>query len=308
MKEFFKSLFGASSKEVMGFSFLIIVLVISLIVPRVFNKLTAKDASHWAEDEKTLDSLVALLEKEKKPGRKIAKVPVDLHYFNPNEAPYPELLTLGFSEKIARRIINYREKGGSFKIRKDLYKIYDIDSSLVTELYNYIELPEKVKKSSVRKITYAESKKKPPLVAKTKHEELPDFDINKVDTSTLQTIKGIGSVLSKRIIDFRDNLGGFIIDDQLYEVYNLDSAVVMRLLTKMYIEDNFSPEKLFINQVNEKELAGHPYISWQQARLIIAYRSQHGDYRVEEDLLKVYAIEENDVQRIASYLDWTPSN
>ena len=128
------------------------------------------------------------------------------------------------------------------------------------------------------------------------------------DTATLKTIKGIGSVLSKRIIDFRENLGGFIDSNQLYEVYNLDSVVVLRLISKMYIDANFIPGKLQINLASEKELAGHPYLSYQQARLIIAYRNQHGDYKSEKDLLKVYAVDEKDVIRIVSYLDWTASN
>ena len=308
MKEFFKSLFGASSKEITGFSALIIILIISLIVPRVINKLTAKDDSHWLEDEKALDSLVVLLEIEKGSGRIKSKIPHEVHYFNPNKASDLELQSLGFSEKIANRINNYREKGGSFKVKDDLYKIYDIDSSLVDELYNYIDLPEKLPEAVVKNKPENEQNKKPEFIAKAIPVDLPDFDINEADTATLQTIKGIGSVLSRRIIDFRDNLGGFIDQYQIFEVYNLDSVVVLRLLAKMYIDHDYIPIKLSINQVGEEELAGHPYISWQQARLIIAYRNQHGDYLSGQDLLKVYAVEENDVLRMDSYLDWTPAN
>ena len=142
MKEFFNSLFGASSKEITGFSALIIILVMSLVVPGMINNLTAEEDSHWVEDEKTLDSLVARLEEDRTNQLKESKKPINLHYFNPNGVSYSELQSLGFSDKIANRIINYREKGGSFKIKKDLYKIYDVDSSLVDELYTYIELPE----------------------------------------------------------------------------------------------------------------------------------------------------------------------
>jgi DNA uptake protein ComE-like DNA-binding protein len=76
----------------------------------------------------------------------------------------------------------------------------------------------------------------------------------------------------------------------------------------MYIDTNFTPQKLLINQIGLETLAAHPYMSWQQARLIIAYRNQHGDFHAGKDLLKVYAIEEEDIDRIISYLDWAPSN
>lgn len=308
MKEFLKSLFGASSKEITGFSALIIVLIISLIVPRIINRLTAKDDSHWDEDERMLDSLVVLLETDKNSRQIKSKVAGKANYFNPNEASNLELKSLGFSEKIAQRIINYREKGGTFKIKDDLYKIYAIDSSLVKELYDFIVLPAALPSAEIREKPLKTTIDRPKPVIKVSPVELPDFDINTADTAILQTIKGIGSVLSRRIVDFRENLGGFIENEQLYQIYNLDSVVALSLITKMYIDDNFIPAKLFINRASEEELAGHPYLSWQQARLIIAYRSQHGDYHSGQDLVKVYAVDENDVSRIVSYLDWTPTN
>ena len=308
MKDFFKSLFGASSKEITGFAALIIILVISLLIPGIINRQTAEDDSHWVEDEKLLDSLVVLLEKEQSSRPNKPKININIHYFNPNEASFGELQALGFSENIAQRIINYRDKGGSFKIKEDLYKIYDIDSSLVEELYDFIRLPEKTPKAETEQNTSKEKRSAPKLATRVVPVELPDFDINTADTATLKTINGIGSVLSKRIIDYRKKLGGFIDGNQLYEVYNLDSAVVLKLKSKMYIDTNFIPGKLLINQANEEELARHPYLSWQQARLIIAYRNQHGDYNAGQDLLKVYAVDQKDLNRIVSYLDWTPSN
>jgi DNA uptake protein ComE-like DNA-binding protein len=308
VKDFFKSLFGASSKEITGFAALIIILVISLLIPGIINRQTAEDNSHWLEDQIMLDSLVALLEKERNSRPDNSKIHSNIHHFNPNEASFGELQALGFSENIAQRIINYRDKGGSFKIKEDLYKIYDIDSSLVEELYDFIRLPEKAPKAETEQNTSKEKISVPKLATRMVPVELPDFDINTADTATLKTINGIGSVLSKRIIDFRKNLGGFIDGNQLYEVYNLDSAVVLKLKSKMYIDTNFIPGKLLINLANEEELARHPYLSWQQARLIIAYRNQHGDYNSGQDLLKVYAVGQKDLNRIVSYLDWTPSN
>jgi competence protein ComEA len=306
VKEFFKSLFGASSKEIVGFSALILVLVVSLVVPGAIRSLTQENDDYSLEDAKILDSLLVLLENDRIEKARSIKTVIQ-HNFNPNKASLADLVELGFDERIAQRILNYRAKGGSFTIKSDMYKIYGIDSLLVGSLLNYIELPEQVRPKEIKgpkqgALVKPQKQPKPVVV------ELPIFDINNADTSTLQTIKGIGSILSKRIIDFRNKLGGFIQLDQLYGVYNLDSTVTLRLIDKVYINHDFTPEKLLVNRVSEKELAGHPYISWQQARLIIAYRNQHGDFKSTQDLLKVYALEESDIRRLNSYLDWRPSN
>jgi len=123
----------------------------------------------------------------------------------------------------------------------------------------------------------------------------------------LQTVSGIGSVLSARIISFRDKLGGFVRPEQLYEVYNLDSIVVNNLLAIAYIDPTFKPINLQINMATEEELRGHPYLNRNQARLIVAYRNQHGDFLGRQDLAKVYGMDEITLRRIMPYISWGPS-
>ena len=218
------------------------------------------------------------------------------------------MVSLGFSETIGSRIINYRNKGGRFRTAKDLYKIYSIDSNLVSFLIPYIEIQEQVEKSSTKTIAKREEYTKPLLAPKVVKKELPAFDINLADTAMLKTINGIGSVLSKRIIDFRDNLGGYISTNQVFEVYNLDSTVAKLLVKKSFIESSFKPELIRINQATVEALAAHPYITWQQARLIAAFRNQHGDFKNRDDLLKVYGVEDSDIDRFVSYISWSSSN
>jgi DNA uptake protein ComE-like DNA-binding protein len=227
--------------------------------------------------------------------------------FNPNTSSEEEFIALGFKAEIASRIINYRSKGGVFRIKDDLYRIYNIDSSLVDTLYSFIDLPKRIKRKPLAVHEY-DTLARHKTVYKLKEVELPDFDINMADTSMLQTINGIGSVLSNRIIEYRDNLGGIIDLNQLYEVYNLDSLVVEKLLDKTFISNEFEPKLLMINRLSEKQLAAHPYISWRQARLIIAYRNQHGDFITEDDLLKVYSVNREIVKKMKPYLKWTPAN
>jgi DNA uptake protein ComE-like DNA-binding protein len=309
VKKFFKSLFGASSKEVSGLLFLAILLIITLFIPGVIRSFSNTDHTYLEEDTRKLDSLITYL--ETKYAKEIQYDSIQVvapFHFNPNDVSIQELMSLGFKEKIAGRIHNYREKGGRFRIKSDLYKIYDIDSILIGRLYTFIDLPEKTKVETETLIEENMEKVAKVIPVKSKKKELPRFDINLADTAMLQTISGIGTVLSGRIVDFRTKLGGFVSMNQLYEVYNLDSAIVLKLFDKGFIDPDFKPAYLLINKFSEKELASHPYITWQQARLIAAFRNQHGHFSSAEDLLKVYAINEDDILKINSYLSYESDN
>ena len=65
---------------------------------------------------------------------------VSLHPFDPNTETNFE--ALGVPSYLANRIINYRDAGGRFRIKKDLTKIYGFPDSLYQNLEVYIELPE----------------------------------------------------------------------------------------------------------------------------------------------------------------------
>lgn len=308
MKDFFNSLFGISSKEIKGLSLLILVLILFLLIPRAITYFNNSDKSYLAADARILDSLVAVLEDNQSIKSASEESSSITFEFNPNNASYDNFLLLGFSEKVSNRIINYRNKGGVFKVKADLLKIYGIDSSLVYRLEPSISLPTTVVSKSVARSAETKEGLRKRMPIKQKPEELPAFDINLADTSMLQTIKGIGSVLSKRIIEFRNNLGGIVDVNQLYEVYNLDSTVVGYLLDKTYIDSSFKPRPIVININTEEQLATHPYLSWKRARLIVAYRNQHGNFASSLDLLKVYSVDEELIEKITPYLDWTPAN
>ena len=62
--------------------------------------------------------------------------------FNPNTIPKDSLVLLGFTDRQAQSIINYREKGGKFRKREDFAKLYVVDSAKYHSLAPYILLPD----------------------------------------------------------------------------------------------------------------------------------------------------------------------
>jgi len=240
-------------------------------------------------DARKLDSLIAAL-KWNLPDSS-SKKSQHLFAFDPNIASKEVLVELGMDEKLASRVVNYRSKGGVFKYKKDLAKIYGMDSSLFMKLHTFIDLPEK---PAIEKKEYTPSVTTNPSIA--------PFDINLADTSQLIKIYGIGPKLSLRIINYRDRLGGFISMNQFSEVYGLDSSVINNLKKKTFIAQNFAPNKVNVNQADEKKIASHPYIKFTLAKAITAYRFQHGEFARIEDLRAIVSLDESTFQKIMPYL------
>ena len=131
---------------------------------------------------------------------------------------------------------------------------------------------------------------------------LQSFDINTASEAQLSAIKGIGQVLSARIVNFRNKLGGFINQAQYQEVYGLLPDVVDHLKKHTYIRADFQPNSVNVNTADATTLAAHPYMTYQQARSIIRYRAQHGPFSATEALSALVLIDEATLQKLNPYL------
>lgn len=221
-------------------------------------------------------------------------------FFNPNTADKKKWVALGFKEKIADNILKYRAKGGSFKKKEDLLKIYGINQKLVVAYYDYMIIPEPDPKPKSTTPSIKDVVEK--IVAE---KESAKFDLNLADSSQLQLVRGIGPVLSGRIIKYRDLLGGFTTTDQLKEVYGLSDEVYQRMLSHFGVII-IKVEKININQDSISLLSKHPYLNYKISRAIVKYRAQHGDFQSVEDLKKIHTMSDSLFQRIAPYLKAEP--
>lgn len=291
-KRLIRNYFGFSGNQINGFLILIplmIVIVFSVPAYRYWITLSPPD---FSADAAFLDSLVFV----SKVSLDTKKEETEITYFvfDPNEIGAEDFMRMGFPANISKRIVSYREKGGKFRVKSDLEKIYGIEPSLFKKIEPYILLPDKVE---AQKPVY-ERYTKPEYTKK----EIQAFDLNTADTTQLKQISGIGTVLSGRIVKYRNQLGGFVNEDQLKEVYQLDSVTIARLLEHTFIEDNFQPVGININLATEAELSKHPYISKSVAKAIVSYRFQHGKYNMPEDLKKIIAVTIEEREKIKPYL------
>jgi DNA uptake protein ComE-like DNA-binding protein len=177
-----------------------------------------------------------------------------------------------------------------FAVKSDLLKLYGMDSAFYMTLVPHINLPEK-----------REVKGKPHFEKKPKIEPVA-FDLNRADTTQLTGIKGIGKILAARIIKYRESLGGFIVEEQIREVYGLDSAVIDRLIKQSFVEQGFRPRQLNVNTAGENQLSAHPYISKTHSRAIVAYRFQHGGFQSVDELRKIFVMDDKSFNKAIPYL------
>ncbi len=127
-------------------------------------------------------------------------------------------------------------------------------------------------------------------------------DLNTATAAELQAIHGVGPVLSARIVKFRDALGGFLVDEQVRDVYGLPPEVAGRLMQYFRVMDPPDIPKINLNQASVQELAGLVYITWEMARDLVARRERFGPYKSLSELTEVRSIPEDRIERIALYL------
>jgi competence protein ComEA len=302
IKRWVKEFFGLSHSQANGFIILIPLLAIILFSEPLWRWYVGRQEYDFSMDQAKLDSLIGVWEKNRSVHRgetdKAAISRTGLFLFNPNHVAEEQLQELGFSSSLARRIANYRHKGGKFKVKSDLLKIYGVDSSFYQSLYAFIDLPEKTES----KKKYPEFKKDEYKIKNPSEGRFVSIDLNLADTSHFKKVKGIGEKLSLRMIKYREALGGFVSVEQVAEIYGLDSVVVSLLAKASYVKKDFKPLKININTADERTLAIHPYLSKEAARSIVAYRFQHGRFATLDDLRKIHAMDDKTIQKIAPYL------
>ena len=126
---------------------------------------------------------------------------------------------------------------------------------------------------------------------------------SEADSITLQIVPGIGAATAGRIVKYRERLGGFHSKDQLAEVFALKPEVIEGIWEYFEFDSKIS-RKIHINTLELEALAKHPYISYQEAKVIVAFRKQHGPYTSPDDLLKVKIFKKEWVTQLSPYLQF----
>jgi len=297
----YKEYFYFNSSQRKGVLFLV-GLIICLLVAKNYLYLLQKDIPL---EENKIDELIAQLDQnEQKMHASIQKYnqekelnndkTVKLFKFDPNQIPKEEWMLLGLSEKQSNTILNYRIKGGTFKVKSDLKKMYSISEEVYSKLEPFITLPDSLPKAIYKKI---KNKK----TAERKIGIL--LDINLSDSAEWTKLYGIGPVLSARIVKYREKLGGFISISQLSEVYGIQDTLLNQLDSQLIVSD-IPIKKIQINNSTEKQLQRHPYINWNLANAIVKYKMNHGPFNDMTALKEIKILNDSISLKLEPYLEF----
>lgn len=244
------------------------------------------EESHY-EQLKPFILLPDAIAKKNKSYSKKENTKIEYFNFNPNTISKTQWKKLGFKDWQIKTIFNYKAKGGSWRTKLDVKKIYGLDESDYIKLEPYILLPDKTEKKE-----YANNKKDYSI----------EVNINTANAKELTNLKGIRSEkYATIIIKYRKSLGGFVRKEQLKEVWNLTEETYNDFVNQVVL-GNQNPIQLNINTATAERLKAHPYIDWKTANAIFKYRKANGSFKKVEDIKKIHLINNETYIKIEPYL------
>ena len=128
-------------------------------------------------------------------------------------------------------------------------------------------------------------------------------ELNNADTTTLQLLHGIGPAYARRIVRYRERLGGFIDVGQLLEVYGFTPELLAHIAPSLTL-DTSSIRRIDINNIGLKQLIQHPYIEYYQARDIVNLRNRGVRFSSADDLRAVPSMADSTLTRLLPYLSF----
>lgn len=226
--------------------------------------------------------------------------------FDPNTADSTQLLRLGLSPWQVRGIYRYRAKGGVYRHPTDFARVYGLTLKQYRELEPYIHISPDYRPAAATVATSAahatsaqgaarrDTVRYPVKLRPTQH-----ISLNRSDTSMLKRVPGIGSYYARRIVDYRERLGGYHSVDQLLEIEGMPEEALA------YIKiDAVALRRININRLTLAQLRRHPYISHFQARAIVDYRRLKGPLTSLQQLSALPDFTAEDIERLRPYVEF----
>jgi hypothetical protein len=197
--------------------------------------------------------------------------------FDPNLLDAEGWRSLGFSDKQAQIIVNYRDRNlrGSFKSLGDIQKCFVISNEKFEDLKPFIRLNS------------ASVAERHNIQSETKQQEKTDFskvDLNAITFRQLLEF-GFDEKAAGSMIGFRKKLGGFMNKEQILTTYNIDIPLMQKLLSTAQLNTS-NVIRYPLLEAPEEWLKNHPYFKYS-ADKIIFYRLTEKDEKKLWKLLKI---------------------
>ena len=240
------------------------------------------------EDYLRLAPYLILPENEKKKESLVSNK-IKYNYFDPNVLDLEGWKNLGFSEKQAQVILNYKERNlrGSFKNLEDIQRCFVISADKFLELKPWIKIKEQEQKSITEELS------KPKEIHKT---DFSKIDVNQITFKQLIEF-GFDEKSAASFLGFRRKLGGFVDKKQILETYNISQDLAKKLIEIISL-DTSKIQKHSLKDAPEDFLKNHPYFR-RYGDKIIFFRIT---YPEEKEIFKKIKATPEEVAKMKLYL------
>jgi len=272
---------------------LLMILGAIIISPRILLNLSSSPKpvisfQEFKEHEKEFE----VKKKEKKKfrkskGRKFKKL---TEKSDPNLLSKEEWMRLGLSSKQSDIVLKFSERG--LRSNEDLKKIFVFPEELFELIKDSLFYPEMLK-SSWKEDDYKETENNVKVKIRV--------DVNTADSVTLKTIPGIGPFFAGKIVQHRNDLGGFLSLNQLTEIWKFDEDKLTGIREYSFLS-KIKLIKLDVNKASVDELVKHPYINYKIANSIVKMRTTNGSYTQIRDILKSKLITREIYNKLEPYI------
>ena len=302
IKKWINKYFAFSKREYNALLFLVFILFVVSVFPYFLDGMIDFTVSQSISEKSAIEKL-NLVNKQYKQNRfeiqnqvedsEMASSTVRFQ-FDPNTISVNEWQKLGLSPKQAQAIVNYVSKGGKFYKVEDLKKMYTISPKKYKELAPFVRIS--IPASTGSQKLYFDKREYP-------KKEIVLIELNSADTIALDKIRGVGTAFAKRIVNYREKIGGFYKKEQLLEVYGVDSLKYNEIKDQITVNSS-AIKKININTFEFNDLKNNPYLKFKQINAIIQYRKQHGKYNNIDDLKKVLILTPQNILNLTPYLSF----
>lgn len=211
--------------------------------------------------------------------------------FNPNFLTDFKGYQLGMSTDEIDRLLSHRAQGNYINSTEEFQEITKISDSLVNTISPYFKFPDWTQNQKSTKTKNSEGSK-----------NYVQQDLNLATAEDLMVIQGIGPTLAQRIIKYRNLLQGYSLNDQLYEVWNLEKEVAKRVLERFIVIEKPNITKINVNTATFKEVLSVVYIDYELTKKIFDYRDEVAELQSLEELKQIEGFPIEKFDRIALYL------
>ena len=285
----FKSHFFYDRQKRSGILVFIGVIIILMAITFLYKPtydiaITEEEQKEVIAFQKQIDSLKRIALEEKKPKR---------YPFNPNYITDYKGYTLGMSIDEIDRLHRFRESGQWINSISDFKKVTKVSDSLLAVISPYFKFPDWITNPKPQK-RYTNTSK-----WKTFEEKQ---DLNKITLADLEKIEGVDIEAADKVVRHIQKIGGYQIDDQLYDVYGVTIKQKRAILNEYTVKEKPPVQYINVNTATASDLATVPLLNFDLAKEIVDYRILHEGIKSLDELSVLDGMTDYKLARIKLYL------